>query len=99
MKNLNLPLLNFPDSGSPSVYIKSFTAHKKLIGFYLIAELEEKKQFYNSKLRTYQYKTEVRIEGRGIFAFFKFFTKKYAEVHIISIEDNVHLAIADLYFY
>ena len=88
-------LLNFPESNTGTAIVINYTVHKKLIGYYLIADFENETEFYNHKTKKYEKKKRVRLEGRGIHAFGKFFKRKYSEVYVISIEDDIILNIAD----
>lgn len=93
---MNKMLLNFPDSNEGTAIVSNYTVHKKFIGYYLIANLENESLFYNHKTKKYEKKKQIRIEGKGLYAFGKFLKKKYAEVYVVSIEDNIVLDIADL---
>ena len=88
--------LNFPDSNEGTAIILNYTVHKKLFGYYLIVDLENEATFYNSKTKRYEKKKRIKIEGKWINSFGKFYTKKYSEVYVISIEDNIILDIAEL---
>lgn len=88
-------LLNFPDSNEGTAIVTNYTIHKKLLGYYIIADLQNDATFYNYKTKKYEKKKRVRIDGRGIHAFGKFFNKKYSEVYVKSIEDDIILTIAD----
>ena len=88
-------LLNFPDSNEGTAVVTNYTVHKKFLGYYIIADLENDATFYNYKTKNYEKKKRIKIEGRGIHSFGKFFNRKYSEVSVISIEDNIILTIAD----
>lgn len=92
----NKILLNFPESNEATAIITSYSVHKKIIGYYLIAELENEASFFNYKTNNWEKKKQIRIEGRGIYSFGKFYNKKYSSVYVCSIEDNIILDIADL---
>ena len=88
-------LLNFPESNEGTAIVTNYTVHKKFLGYYIIADLESDTTFYNYKTKKYEKKKRVRLDGRGIYAFGKFYNKKYCEVYVKSIEDNIILTIAD----
>ncbi len=89
-------LLNFPESNEGTAIVTKYAVHKKFLGYYIIADLQNDATFYNYKAKQYEKKKRVKIEGRGIHAFGKFYKRKYSEVYVISIEDNIILSIADL---
>jgi hypothetical protein len=88
-------LLNFPESNEGTAIVTNYTVHKKFLGCYIIADLENDATFYNYKTKKYEKKRRIRIDGRGIHAFGKFYKRKYSEVYVKSLEDDIILTIAD----
>lgn len=89
-------IVHFPDSNCGSRKIKSHFVHKKYLSYYLVVEFFEDVEFYNPKFKKYETKSKVKIKGRGLKRFTKFFKDPFSEIFIISIEDNIILGLGEL---